>query len=91
MKGFEENGTFQLKYASTQAAEQALTKDFGLKKIENPEPSTNPNLVNVYLAGYFLGVTRVLVVLMLAFDTKMGCILKIKVKTEEEQLTNTLI
>lgn len=33
LKGYEENGTFQLKYASTQAAEQELTKHFGLKKI----------------------------------------------------------
>jgi len=33
LKGFEQNGTFQLKYASTQAAEQELIKHFGLKKL----------------------------------------------------------
>jgi hypothetical protein len=33
----------------------------------------------------------VLVVLMLAFDTKMGCLLKIKVKTEDEELTDELV
>lgn len=33
MKGFEENGTFQLKYASTQAAEQELLRHFGMRKL----------------------------------------------------------
>jgi hypothetical protein len=38
-------------------------------------------MVSVNLAGRFLGVRAVLVVLMLAFDTKLGCLLKIKVKS----------
>lgn len=91
MKGFEESRTFQLKYASTQAAEQELTRHFGLRKVENPEGSTKPNMVTVNLAGKFLGAKAVMMVLMLAFDTKMGCLLKIKVKTEEEELTTDLI
>lgn len=81
MKGFEENSTFQLKYASTQAAEQELIKHFGLKKIENIEGITKGNMVAVNLAGRFLGSNAVLIVLMLAFDTKLGCLLKIKIKS----------
>jgi hypothetical protein len=38
-------------------------------------------MVAINLAGRFLGSIQVLVILMLAFDTKMGCLLKIKVKT----------
>jgi len=38
-------------------------------------------MVSVNLAGRFLGSSEVLIVLMLAFDTKLGCLLKIKVKT----------
>jgi coatomer subunit gamma len=91
MKGFEENGTFQLKYASTQAAEQELIKHFGLRKIENVEGANKGNMVAVNLAGRFLGSSAVLVVLMLAFDTKLGCLLKIKIKSEEEELTGELI
>ena len=45
----------------------------------------------VNLAGNFLGSKAILMVLMLAFDTKMGCLLKIKVKTEDEDLTYDLI
>ena len=81
MKGFEEARTFQLKYSSTQAAEQELIKHFGLKKIENPEGQTKANMVAVNLAGRFLGAKAILMVLMLAFDTKLGCLLKIKVKS----------
>jgi hypothetical protein len=44
-------------------------------------------MVAINLAGRFLGSTPVLVILMLAFDTKMGCLLKIKVKTSDEELT----
>lgn len=48
-------------------------------------------MVTVHLAGRFLGAQAVLMVMMLAFDTKMGCLLKIKVKSEEEELTTDLI
>ncbi len=48
-------------------------------------------MVAVNLAGRFLGSKAILMVLMLAFDTKMGCLLKIKVKTEDEELTTDLI
>lgn len=91
MKGFEENGTFQLKYASTQAAEQELIRHFGLKRIETAPGATKGNMVAVNLAGRFLDSKAILVVLMLAFDTKLGCLLKIKIKTEDEELTSELI
>ena len=48
-------------------------------------------MVAVNLAGRFLGSKAVLMVLMLAFDTKLGCLLKIKVKSEDEELTDDLI
>jgi hypothetical protein len=40
-------------------------------------------MVAVNLAGRFLGSKAVLIILMLAFDTKLGCLLKIKIKTED--------
>lgn len=90
MKGGEEKRTYQLKYSSTQAAENELLKHFGLKKIENPD-SSQANFITVNLAGKFLGSQEILMVLVLAFDTKMGCLLKIRVKTPDEDLTNELI
>lgn len=48
-------------------------------------------MVTVNLAGKFLGSQEILMILILAFDTKMGCLLKIRVKTEDEDLTNELI
>lgn len=91
MKGFEVNGTFQLKYASTQAAEQELIRHFGLRRVEAAQNASKGNMVAINLAGKFLGAKAVLVVLMLAFDTKMGCLLKIKIKTEDEELTSDLL
>ena len=55
------------------------------------EESSKGNLVSINLSGKFLGSIKVLVVLMLAFDTKLGCLLKIKIKTEDEDLTNELL
>ena len=49
------------------------------------------NMVNVSLAGKYLGKHDVLVVLLLAFDTKMGCLLKIKVKSDNEELSDELV
>lgn len=47
------------------------------------------NMVTINLAGKYLGnlynnigVHDVMMILMLAYDTKMGCLLKIKVKTD---------
>jgi hypothetical protein len=45
-------------------------------------------MITINLAGKFLGAREVLMILILAFDTKMGCLLKIRVKTEDEELTN---
>jgi hypothetical protein len=56
-------------------------KHFGLKKIENIEGVTKGNMVAINLAGRFLGSKAVLIILMLAFDTKLGCLLKIKIKS----------
>jgi hypothetical protein len=44
-------------------------------------------MITINLAGKFLGSQEVLMILILAFDTKMGCLLKIRVKTEDEELT----
>ena len=41
-------------------------------------------MVTVNLAGKFLGAQEVLMILILAFDTKMGCLLKIRVKASDE-------
>lgn len=48
-------------------------------------------MVAINLAGRFLGSVHVLIVLMLAFDTKLGCLLKIKVKSEDEELAGELL
>jgi len=81
--GKKKDLTFALPYNSTAAAEQQLLKNFGLKKIENIDENVKGNFVSVYLSGKFLGSIKVLIVLMLAFDTKQGCLLKMKIKTED--------
>ena len=48
-------------------------------------------MVTVNLAGKFLGSKQILMILILAFDTKLGCLLKIRVKTEDEELTEELV
>jgi hypothetical protein len=56
-----------------------------MRVIEVPT-ETKTNMVNVSLAGKYLGSHDILMVLLLAFDTKMGCLLKIKVKSDNEEL-----
>lgn len=58
-----------------------------MKVVDVPSESKS-NMVNVSLAGKYLGKHDVLVVLLLAFDTKMGCLLKIKVKSDNEELSD---
>lgn len=48
-------------------------------------------MVNISLAGKYLGKHDVLIMLLLAYDTKMGCLLKIKVKSDNEELSDELI
>lgn len=91
MEGHEDAGTFQLNYASTQAAIQGLTKHFGMYTVQTSETGANKNMVSVSLAGKFLNIQQAMIVLILAFDTKMGCVLKIKVKSASEELTDELL
>lgn len=51
-----------------------------MRVIDVPTETKN-NMVSLSLAGKYLGKHDVLVVLLLAYDTKMGCLLKIKVKS----------
>ena len=56
-----------------------------MKVIDVPDgDKTKNNMVNVSLAGKYLGIHDVLVMLLIAYDTKMGCLLKIKVKSDNE-------
>lgn len=48
-------------------------------------------MVSLSLAGKYLGKHDVLIVLLLAYDTKMGCLLKIKVKSDNEDLSDELV
>lgn len=56
-----------------------------------PQDQTKQNMVNISLAGKYLGKHDVLIMLLLAYDTKMGCLLKIKVKSDNEELSDELI
>ena len=44
-------------------------------------------MLTISLAGKYLGKHDVMIVLMIAFDTKMGCLLKIKAKSDNEDLS----
>ncbi len=57
-----------------------------MKVVDLPTEAKN-NMVSLSLAGKYLGKHDVLVVLLLAYDTKMGCLLKIKVKSDNEELS----
>ncbi len=81
MEGHEDQSTFQLNYASTQAAMQELTRHFGMYTVQTTDSGNNKNMINISLAGKFLNTHQALILLMIAFDTKMGCLLKMKVKS----------
>lgn len=66
-------------------------KHFGIRVIENSDKNAKPNTVTVWLAGKYLGIHETMLILVLAFDTKMGCLMKIKAKSTNEELTEELI
>ena len=53
-----------------------------MKVVDVPTENVKNNMVNVSLAGKYLGKHDVMIVLLIAFDTKMGCLLKIKAKSD---------
>ena len=82
IKGEVAQGTYQLHYASKQAAIQELTKKFGITKIYEEE-APNSNKVSLMLAGKYLGKYKTLMNLMVGFDTKLGCVVKVVAKSEQ--------
>ena len=89
-KGEKSQGTFQLNYASKQAAIQELMKKYGMTKIYEEEVP-NSNKVTLQLAGKYLGNFKTLMTLILGFDTKLGCVVKVMVLAEKEDLGQELV
>jgi hypothetical protein len=58
-----------------------------MKVIDVPAENIKNNMVNVSLAGKYLGKHDVMIVLLIAYDTKMGCLLKIKAKSDNSELS----
>lgn len=89
-KGEKVTGTFKLNYASKQAAIQELMKKYGITKIYEEEVQ-NSNKVTLQLAGKYLGNFKTLMTLVVGFDTKLGCVVKITVLSEKEDLGQELV
>ena len=51
----------------------------------------NSNKVTLQLAGKYLGNYRTLMTLVVGFDTKLGCVVKIMVLAEKEDLAQELV
>lgn len=43
------------------------------------------------LVGKYLNVASVMVICLIGFDAKLGCILKVTVKSDDEVLTNNIL
>lgn len=55
-----------------------------MKVIDVPSDQNKNNMVNISLAGKYLGKHDALIILLLAYDTKMGCLLKIRAKSDND-------
>lgn len=75
LKESSEESTFKLNYASKQAAVEELRRKFGMRPISTEESG---NRVTLNLAGKYLGVHKTLATLTVAFDTKLGCVFRMK-------------
>lgn len=78
---------FQLNFANKQAAVDELKKLFGMKVVSIEESGV---MIVMKLAGKYLGIRRTLFRLTIAFDTKTGCLLDMKAKSELEGLVQEL-
>lgn len=84
--------TYQLNYPNTQAAAKEIQKHFGLAVCEGEQedPSKKTNLNTCYLSGSYLGQERVLVICIIGFDTKKGCLMKLRVKCKDEEVGDSI-
>ena len=87
----ETASTYQLNYKTVEAAIKGLIKHFGLavcgkSDVINP----NNNYHTLQLWGKYLDSEDVLVMGIIGFDAKMGCVLKSKVRSKDEFLSASI-
>lgn len=84
-----EKQAFKLSFGSKQAAIQELTKKYGMTCVSNEEIQNSKSSIN--LAGKFLATYKVLMNVVVGFDTSLGCIAQVKAISEKEGLASELI
>lgn len=89
----EATQNYKLDYKTVDAALAQTIKHFGLSVCENSDtytPSTS-NFHTLYLNGTFLGSDPVMVICQIGIEAKHGCVMKLRIKTENESLATNLI
>ena len=72
--------------------QQGKVKHFGMSVCENSDLLVpNSNFHTLYLSGLYLGIQPVYIVCQIGIEPKLGCVLKLRVKAEDERLVTNLL
>lgn len=83
---------YKLDYKTVDAAVSQTTKHFGLSVCENTESNqSNSNFHTLCLNGAFLGNEPVMLICLIGIEAKHGCVMKLRVKTENEALAANIV
>lgn len=83
---------YKLDYKTVDAAVAQTTKHFGLSVCENSDSlQSGGNFHTLYLNGLFLGSEPVMLICLIGIEAKHGCVMKMRVKTENETLAANLV
>jgi coatomer protein complex subunit gamma len=83
---------YKLDYKTVESAVVQTIKHFGMSVCENSDnlvPSSNYH--TLYLNGAFLGEEPVMLIGLIGIEAGRGCVLKLRVKTNIENLTTNIV
>lgn len=88
----EETQSYKLNYKTVEVAVTALVKHFGISVCDNSDSLiSNDNFHTLYLSGKYLGEERVMVACQIGMDAKFGCVVKLRVKSEDSDVSTSIL
>ncbi|CAD8045387.1 unnamed protein product [Paramecium sonneborni] len=92
LKQQEMSATYQLDYKNTDIAIKELVKHFGFQVCDNSDQIQIQNKFHtLLLSGKYLDNKNALVICQIGFQQNIGCVLKIKSKSEDDNLSTNIV
>jgi len=90
--GVESEASYQLDYKTLESAIKGLKKHFGMSVCESSDAVNMENKVHsLMLSGMYLGYIPVLANCIIGFQAERGCLMKLKVKSSDEEVAQAML